>query len=243
MVVPQKFVIISSARTRSSYLVQLLNSHPEVLCHSEFFHQERAMLKLEKTVENAALFDVRWRDLQPQSFMQKVYAETAKQFPHVKAIGGKLLLYAYQINRGLVTLLDCNPRVIFLHRENKLAWYSSLKIAMQTNIWFANKTNALQSQVMFDANEYISMVENQILLDSIALKLIHERNLEMIAFEYEELDRQDAIQKILGFLQLKDAPLSAKTVMQNSKNILSRFTNPQAVKSFATLIGKNVWLN
>ena len=238
-----KFIIIAAARTKSSYLVNLLNSHDSVLCHSEIFHQERVMLRLKRLSANARLFDGRWRDTYPTDFLRDVMQESLQQHPERPIIGCKLLLYAYQINRGLELLLKNKPKVIFLHRKNKLAWYSSLKIAIQTNVWATSKQIPQQAQITFNPQEYISMVENQICLDKMTLKILSDLNVEMMSLEYDEVGSLDSNQAVLNFLGVEQQSLRASSLAQNSVNLLTRFTNPGAVVNFIQSQGLSEWLN
>lgn len=234
------FVIMGAARTKSSYLEKLLDSHPNVVCHSELFHQKKMMSKLSNY--NEQKFYLSWRNTNPVDFLKFIYEETAKTYPQINTIGCKLLLYAYQVNRGFEALMQFKPKVIFLNRKNKLAWYSSLKIAFQTNIWSTGSLSNKQHQTTFNQEDYEGLVETQLFIDNVTLSKLREHEINFIQLEYEEIGSPENIERMLNFLELPRADLNTTLVQQNSSDLLTRFTNPQEVVDFAVSIEKIEWL-
>ena len=82
----QKFVIISYPRTGSNLLCSLLDSHPDILCHLEIFHQEAIFL----SGDSRALkeFDLVKRDADPLRFLGMIWDEDYGR--RLRAVGFKL---------------------------------------------------------------------------------------------------------------------------------------------------------
>lgn len=237
------FAIISPARSRSSYIRSLLHSHPDVVCHSELFHQNGPMIRLEKSSVSDLLFNTEWRDKHPRSHIELLIKETQRCHPDVKLVGCKLLLYAYQINRGLDAVLDLKPRIILLTRANKLAWYSSIKIAIETGVWFVReKRPSSQPTITFKADEFSNMLEIVTLCEKVALKEIENRKLSYMKIECDELLEENTLKNVLSFLDLSHVGLSSEVAEQNTSSILNRFNNQADVIKFAASIGKLAWI-
>ncbi len=236
------FVIMSPPRCRSSYVDNLLRSHPDVVCHSELFFKDHPILHLPGLPETDSLHDVKWRDKNAVDYIKRMLAKSQEYAPDARTTGCKLILYPYQMNKGLDALLSFNPRVIFLTRENELAWYSSLKISLETGIWYTKKSLESQHKTTFDINEFSYHTEGRKLYYDYVLTKLQMHKIRYLQVEYESLSRAATIDEILSFLNLSQASLSSEVVEQNTRNILDRFINREEVIKFASSIGKLNWL-
>lgn len=236
------FVIISPPRCRSTYLRGLIGSHPDVVCHNEVYHQDETSLYLEKLDSNADLFNTVWRDNNPLLFIQRMIEETKRQNPGAKWVGCKLLITEEQM-QGFDALLKLRPRVIIITRHNKLAWYSSLKIAIETRCWAVHDSPISQHKVTFDANEFEGWNKAQNELERNTYAKLQENNIHYLKFDYEELIENSTINKILQFLEIPEANLFPDIAEQNSIHILNRFNNPDDVICFAASINQPSWVN
>jgi LPS sulfotransferase NodH len=154
-----------------------------------------------------------------------------------------MLLYPYQMNHGLDAILDFKPKMILLSRNNKLAWYSSLKIAQETGTWYIDERNcAVQHTISFNAKEFNEILELNTLCEKIILRELKYRNIDYIKFDYDELIQDNIIKQILDFLDLPYANLESHVLAQNTLNILKRFKNQEEVISFAAAKEKLAWL-
>ncbi|STX28165.1 Uncharacterised protein [Legionella beliardensis] len=235
------FLILSAARTRSSYLEQLLNSHPNVVCHGELFHQDKVMARLPIVKDD--LNYLNFRNTEPHKFLDDIDEKTKKTHPNADMLGWKLLTYDYQIKHGLTAILARKPKIIFLTRENSLAWYSSLQLAIKTNVWFTHQPITHQSQVTFCRKHYEETIERQFREDLRVKRTVMAHDLEFFPFDSEEIGKPKAMTKLLKFLGLKSAALSSPIVQQNSSDILSRFTNPNDVLTYLQDIRRLEWVS
>lgn len=235
------FVIISPPRCMSTYLRGLIDSHPDVICHNEIFHQDGTSLFLRQSDKNHYLFDTAWRDTYPSLFVEQMLAETSNQFPQAKWIGCKILLTHSQMHH-LDALLKLKPRVIILTRNNKLAWYSSMKISLETHVWVTYKYKISQHKVFFDAKEFKEWNQAQTQFEKDARLKLAEYHIDYMELDYDELAENSSTKRILTFLNLADRKLSAKTVEQNSIHVLKRFHNPEDVAAFVASINQTQWL-
>jgi len=218
-----------------------LRSHPDVVCHSEIFFKDWPLLHLQELPKTDSLYDVNWRDKNPVEYIKRLLAKSQEHAPDTRT-GCKLLLYPYQLNKGLDALLSFNPQVIFLTRENELAWYSSLKISLETGIWYTKKTLESQHKTTFDINEFSYHTEGRKLYYDYVLTKLRIHKIRYLPVEYETLSRASTIDEILAFLNLSQASLRSEVVEQNTRNILDRFVNREEVIKFASSIGKLNWL-
>ncbi|GAB2778709.1 hypothetical protein [Salinimicrobium soli] len=112
----KKFVIISDARTGSTLLAQLLNSHPQIVCFGEKFKK---------------------LDSYPSS---KIWSGIfRKRHRKIKWVGFKLFYFhpVQGIDKDIWNILAEDEEVVVIHlmRNNILRSYVSKKIGLQTRLW------------------------------------------------------------------------------------------------------------
>jgi Uncharacterized protein conserved in bacteria len=121
------FVIVCLPRTGSNLLGEMLDTHPEVLCHMELFNPKSTYLSRKPHLRIGTKEE---RDRDPWTFLRRVYEVTDGR--HV--VGFKLM--PNHNNRVLLSLLlNRRVRKIVLHRPNVLQTYVSNCIAWQTQQW------------------------------------------------------------------------------------------------------------
>ena len=131
-----RFVIIASARTGSSHLVNVLGGHPEVFCHGNVFAQHMMATFWPKGARPTAsevgaiksdLREIREKD--PDAFLERVFSMDFGR-AHV---GFKI--FRGQNDAILEKLIaDSSVRKIVLFRRNVLANYSSAMLAKESQI-------------------------------------------------------------------------------------------------------------
>lgn len=236
------FVIVSHPRCGSNFLRSLLASHRDIVCHNEIFHPNDTSLFLPHLPDEHPLRSVAVRDRDPHQFLDDMIRETVKYYGEKAWVGGKLLLSRYQIEEGLVPLLDRAKRLIFLTRDNRMAWFSSHQIAMETGEWLAAVTPEKQHQIRFDATEYEDFVTRQIEAESRVMSAIDIRGKSWLKVDFDALKNADSISEILRYLNLPDQELQVDIARQNTSDVLARFSNPEDVKAYAASIGKSEWI-
>jgi LPS sulfotransferase NodH len=121
------FVIVCLPRTGSNLLGEMLDTHPEVLCHMEIFNPKSTYLSRKPHLRIGTKEE---RDRDPWTFLRRVYEVTDGR----RVVGLKLM--PNHNNPVLLSLLlNRKVRKIVLHRPNVLQTYVSTCIALQTQQW------------------------------------------------------------------------------------------------------------
>jgi LPS sulfotransferase NodH len=121
------FVIVCLPRTGSNLLGEMLDTHPEVLCHMEIFNPKSTYLSRKPHLRIGTKEE---RDRDPWTFLRRVYEVTDGR----RVVGFKLM--PNHNNPVLVSLLlNRRVRKIVLHRPNVLQTFVSTCIALQTQQW------------------------------------------------------------------------------------------------------------
>lgn len=234
----RKFVIVGIARTGSTLLIDLLNSHPGVLAFGEIFRNPDAIgwdvgpFRHHHDPRLLALYRAN-----PVEFLNRaVY----RRWPRtVKAAGFKLFYYHAQEEPFSAVwdelASDQNIHILHIKRRNVLAQYYSLQLAHRTDIW---STRAPQR----DANAPIE-------LDPAACEKHFEwvRGLEdacaarftghpMHTLYYEDLvaDRAREMSAVFAFLGVPDRAASAHTVRQRTAPLRDAIANYGALERHFT---------
>lgn len=132
---PRPFVIVSAPRTGSTYLCTMLDSHPDVLCHTEpyrpddmYHHQQTAQL---------GRWTVHQRRRRPFAFLSALWRVSSTQAP---AVGFKLFPgHSFPVLSFL--LAEPSVQVIILRRKHQLQAYVSLQQALKTEQWSIEDKN------------------------------------------------------------------------------------------------------
>ena len=212
-----RFAIVGNARTGSSHLVSLLDSHPDVACwDGEIFNEGEA-------------FDTSsYQD--PQDFLrEKVFKINAR------AVGFKLLWD--QMNRlpnvwRMLKTLDI--RLVHTYRENLLdsfisyqlatinhAFTSWLKASVLYGVWETNRFEADYDQC-FEWFEKAEHCDVEIKCRSA------EEGIPRVEIEYQELcENQD---RVLDFLQVPRQPLTSRLKKQRKGSQSEIITNYVEIK-------------
>lgn len=238
-----KFVIIANPRTGTNHFIDLLNSHVDVTCHSEVFHQNTVYL-LEGDRDD--LLEERERN--PIEFLKGLYDSSP-----TKACGFKIFK-GHNANIVNHVLLDRTIKKIFLYRQNFLAVYSSERIAEAEKRYLVWE----QSEQRIDADAYVSSITSKKAifnqdhffyeLDAYqnfyknALETIIESGQEFVFMTYEEFVNEFVFRQIFPFLGVaQPSKMASRMRKLNSNNILSRFSNPDEAKACIEAIGRQNW--
>jgi LPS sulfotransferase NodH len=128
----KRLVIISGPRTGSSLLIQMLRAHDQVLMHGEPFHEFDVRgskkdgfdggIKIEDSV-----YEERHSD--PQKLLEAITATATKEL-----VGFKLFR-KHVPSHKLGEVLQWATHVIWLTREDRLAQYVSICLALKSGSW------------------------------------------------------------------------------------------------------------
>jgi LPS sulfotransferase NodH len=230
-----KFVILSIPRSGSNYLCGTLNSHPEILCHHEIFHEKAIYYALDRRNGELDLGTVETRDLNPKQFIDRLWQHNFQ----AAAVGFKLLSGQNPKAFDLV-LKDKSIKKILLMRQNKIRTYVSLAIAKQTGIYSQlrdrERKNEVQSSVEIDID---SLRDHLKKTDDYYQRLIDRMEVSKQSFLkviYEDIfsERSEETQKsILEFIGVSPKPeyLQVTHLKQNSKPLYELISNYEEIKS------------
>lgn len=243
---PLRFVIIGQPRTGSTYLTLLLNSHPDVLCENELFNPYE-IVKSDPRYSIKDIDKIVHRDSQPLEFLDEFF--TQKGYQRYKALG-----FNYMLGHTIKVfdeLFDNEKyKLIYIHRKNKLAQYSSFKIALDNGIWGAKKAHRAKKQMKknsyslsFCPGDFNYESNGLAISDHIFQRLLGTRTPgSYMILEYKELFNKETQHLICDFLNVMYKPLKTSLVKQNSNMIIDRFKNPESVREYMERIGKSDWL-
>jgi LPS sulfotransferase NodH len=194
----KRFVIVTPGRTGSELLVDMLNSHPDIVCDPEILDQRRVL---------------------PERFVAG--RATRAGLAGAQAYGFKLFCghFGYQPMRDrdqfLRQLSDDGVRLIFLRRQNRLAQAVSSVVAGQTRWHWRQADGAIFTPMTLDAVEVLVMLylfeESEQYLESILAPLPHMR----LVYEDDLIDppvQQATVDRICAELGLPSAPARSDLV-------------------------------
>ena len=145
----RRFLILSTARTGSTLLVQALNSHPAVRCFREVYNGR--MDYVDFSLDGYDNFDARDLALRKEDPVRFLHERIFCAWPpEVRAVGFK---YLYEQHDDFPTLIheltaDTELHVIHLQRRNDLRMLVSSKIARRTGVWVEDAAKLTRWRVM-----------------------------------------------------------------------------------------------
>jgi LPS sulfotransferase NodH len=246
-----RFVIIASARTGSSHLVNVLGGHPEIFCHGNVFASHMMAVFWPKTAAPPAkkieTFKSELRDLRekdPDAFLDRVFSMNY-DYSHV----------GFKIFRGqndyiLEKLLaDDSVRKVLLFRRNVLANYSSAMIAKDNQVWDMpkGKETRQQPQIEFNEQEFVVFHNNFMRYYRNVISALNEKRQQFHLINYDEINDPLMLAATVNFIgadgtrTVDETDIKKVHVKQNTSNILERFSNSGAVEDFLARVNRNHW--
>lgn len=219
----QRFVVVSLQRTGSTWLVEMLDSHPQIGCHDELL---RRMVPPELPV--VALLDPRYRDLDYRFDHWRAYVDDALAAPGKPIAGFKLM--AAQHDEALAEILaDPAWRVVTLDRPNVLAAWSSHLIVKATGQSILREGEAaLAHRPRFESEAFAQFCRMRAKRWTRVQELLKGR--EHLALTYPELRQAETWPRLLAFLGADPAvALSTDMRKRNDDDIFERFANPEDI--------------
>jgi LPS sulfotransferase NodH len=216
-----KFVVLSTARSGSSLLIETLHKHPEIYCHGEIFH-ERTDWHLRP--EFRSKFDLSRRESDPLGFARALLEFTAGR----RVVGFKMWIdQNEQVCSAL--LADASVKKIILERDNKLAQYSSGQLAKKSGVWNigADASRAaldkhkkrFNGKAAFSRKAFLKFLRYQ---DDVFNTYRQKSVGDHIELTYADIARND-LDGILSFLGVTNVPLQPAKQRLYSSDIIGRF--------------------
>ena len=217
----KSFVVLSSARSGSTYLTLLLDSHPKISCSKELLNRDN--------LKNLHLFGASsyvlvnyilasllpWKIWLPFTGFKLFHEQM--EFCNVRFI-------------DLMNALYCPP-VIVLFRENMLETYTSLQIAFKTCVWYSEEGNATKESIEIDWKDFVGHVT--------ALKERWKTSLldipphaKVLFVSYEELVayQEKTMDSIFKFLNVKKCNVEASSKKQNPFPLMEKIINYEKIE-------------
>jgi LPS sulfotransferase NodH len=204
-----QFMICSQPRSGSTYLEELLNSHPHICSYGEFIDQDRTRT----TDHKICLYDT-LREKNPLKFLQKyIYVAHSSK---TRAVGTKIMLNNQQLFRGKNKKLmqhianSQNIRIIHLVRKNELEKVASHKIARIRKKFHETKNQKNNITITLDFERCMKRFERNNTNNERFADLVSQH--PCIQVDYDELcaSPEKILKKILTFLGVSQIPLKAK---------------------------------
>ncbi len=233
----KKFVIFSFPRTRSNLLCNHLDSHPNIICHYEVFHQDEVYVVggYDRVLGLASPTDTAARDADPLDLAGCLYQ--ADLSGRAKAIGFKMFPeHNADVRRALAK--DSSVLKILLTRDPIYA-FTSWKIALADDEWTNyTATQPREKSTVVDLDEFIAWYYR--IADYFEeIKMLAREN-GSSCMDVKSLDVADGTAAALIAMQLGLIPAEVKSDLrpQNTLDLQKRIENYETVR--AELMKRNL---
>jgi len=224
------FVILSAPRTGSTFVCDLLDSHPNIICHSELF-KVNSVLPADSTPLPWYLAN-RWlRDIAPLFFLHLVWHKSSD----AKAVGFKL--FKGHDKRILRYILK-HPEIkaVLLTRENVIRQYTSYMLAKRSHVFHSFHGDYKAQSITINLDHFWRWTTKQQSFFKEVRDEMHERGRELHELTYEQVtsdgDEPDALLSFLGIEP--NAELSSRLTKLNKKPLSETVKNDEELKQELT---------
>jgi hypothetical protein len=222
-------------RTGSSMLTQWLSTHATIRCLPAIFSEAGWPSKQAEGEGTLAWIrrniDPKWDDLslrlaKPTKLLREILAKSSDK----TAVGFKHHLGSSDITEPILGR-GSGTRKIILTRNNLLAAYSSHKVAEQTGQGAARVGQSIvRATVTFDPDEFSRFVVKRRRLYEHAREQARRPSIEI---DYTAVRTPEGLAQIARFLGVDPSGFGTpQTAKRNSDDIVSRFGNSDAVRSY-----------
>lgn len=235
----RRFVLVAMPRTGSTVLVDLLNSHDDIFCDNELYNPYQIC---RYRYDDPDIEGVKYRNANPLRFWDEFfYSDFAKKH---QVIGFNFMLgHNYHILDTILKNRSLN--LIYLTRENKLAQYSSYKIAFDTQSWGITDEKELNQKdkhtVRFDLCLFDHWLQETMTYEYMFESILDTRRRDAMIIEYKQLFQKEFHKNMCEYLGVKVKPLRFELFKQNENRIIDRFENKNDVREYLELIGQQHW--
>lgn len=227
-------------------LVSMLDCHPEIKCFGELMRITprwmkkkgyRGALRILDKVDPAFKKDS-YRFSHRMEFIKTVFETERRK----NMVGFKQHL-DQQADFYNKLIKDPEWKIIVLQRENRLAQYSSKKIALETGQGNAPKgTKIIRTTVKFKSHEFKKFVKSREKEWDSVFNSLRDSSKPVFQIRYTDLLSEKTIHNMLEFLEVDTSVnIEPGTEKRNSSNILSRFNNQEEVLGTLEEMGSLEW--
>lgn len=218
----KKFVIITNPQAGSEYINEILNSHPDIICHPELFSKKEWNMS-EFKISNMPF---EYLSIIYNSINIKIWGYTQLSFL-INNMGFR------NCREFIKSSFENNFVFIFLERTDLLKSYVSYLLMHDRNLHLTNKT------IKLNPDEAFVNVRNWSGFNIYTKEILKDYKTEFIVINYEE-DFSDIItlhNRLYEFLGVKDIPITINKSLKeiDSFNIEEKVINYSEVIEYFKL--------
>jgi len=235
---PQRFLIIGLPRSGTTYLMTLLNAHRDILCAGEQFNPYAIIGADSKSEEYA---DLLRRDRNP-IMHSDAFFEAQTDGGH-KCVGYKFMIgHNIRMLRHLPDLKGY--KLIYVHRDNKLAQIASLIKAARSKRWAQSQVDAYVDEKIDSRPFQISHKWHEFAtFDFLFSQWFRTLPQKKMKLEYRQMFEEGFEQRLCDFLGVDfDPEMKSPLVKQGANSILERFQTPGPIRVYFKKLGRAKWL-
>lgn len=224
---PQRFVILAQPRTGSTYLCDLLSSHPQIVCRGELLRPRRQ--HHETAAVAVAAHDPRWLDPRYRSANWRAFLDLAFDRP---APFQGFKLFPGQNDEALAALLrDPGWRVIVLHRRNEVAAFASHLTPRATREGhLRGRQEPMDYKPTWCAAQFDRFLHRRREERRRLCGILRAAKRDALTIEYRQISDRDTQRRILDFLgATPNIALYSDMKKRGASDIRSRFANPESL--------------
>ncbi len=233
-----KFVIIGQARSGTTFVQTLLNSHPDVHCRGELFD---AWQIDDDGKKDTRLPVIQARDSAPADFLERyLNGDGLASTPPV--LGFKMLVQHHPALLSEILPNHPDISIIYVSRDNKLAQFASDLQVKKTGKWTSTDKAAIPPKVHTSplwATAQSNLLQNE---DFLLSKYLDTLPNPMLKVRYSDIRNPNFGERLLSFLKVRNRPLKSRLQKQGQNTVLDRFENAQEIAQHFHAIGRGDWL-
>lgn len=217
----RSFLVMSSARSGSTLLMQYLRSHPSIDCQFQEPLNREVLIKHNLIRAKADMLNYFMAQLLPH--------KPWIPYTACKVFGEQLEYSGLSLGDLLCALRD--PPVVVLYRENMLETFVSLQIAFQTGVWFSEEDSKDHSQVTVDWEKFKVYAEEERQRWRKSLRdLTMTTKVHFLSYEELSSDHNTSLAEIFSFLSLPHCEVVAFSKKQNPLSLQKKVSNFDDIK-------------
>ena len=236
----QKFIVMSHHRSASSVIINTLQKHPNVFRFAEIFCPQYVQFR-KAGYDDSSRHMYFLRKKYPIDFLERqVFTGYCDE---IQAMGFKL--FPEQLDfPHMAPVWDwieshTDIKIIYLTRNDLLAYYTSLEIARKTGTWgVVAKKRASQNsqnrkedlQIRLDYDTCVAVFERRKNLNKYALDRCKNHDILKVSYEDATSDLNRSLHQVQEFLNLAPQELDIHTAKQQQRPLPEVISNYQELK-------------
>ena len=201
------FLVLSSARSGSTLLMQYLGSHPSILCSFQEPLNRETLAEQNLIGSKTGILNYLTASVLP-------WRSWAWRYVGCKVFTEQLEYCRICLHDVHVAL--CHPAVVVLYRRNMLDTYVSLRIAFQTEVWFSDEVVKEESRVHVDWQAFQDYVHEERARWRESLQGLKKvKNIHFLSYEELSSNSDSSLAGVFLFLGVSQSHVIAFSKKQN----------------------------